>query len=289
MTETHEQWDIVSGVGLTALAVASARAIATGRPDGLVEDPFAAAFVRAANPPKPMPTGPEGAGGDEVWTAMATYMDLRSRFFDDLLAGSAAPQVVILAAGLDARAYRLDLTGRDVYEVDQPRVLAFKQDVLDGLGARPRCHRHPVATDLREDWPAALAEAGFDRSRPTVWLVEGLLPYLPPDAEEQLFEIVHARSAPGSRIGIEQILDGGAEELAQVMRQMKAADLVGIDLDGLLDTAPRRDPATWLRGQGWTVHSMSVDEAAAGHGRTLPAGLGHIIPRPGLTTADLPR
>ncbi|WP_328608645.1 SAM-dependent methyltransferase [Amycolatopsis sp. NBC_00345] len=288
MTETHEQWDITTGVGLTALAVASARAIATGSADGLVDDPFAAAFVRAANPPRPMPTGPEDAGDDEMWAAMSAYMGLRSRFFDDLIAGSSAPQIVILAAGLDARAYRLDLTGRDVYEVDQPRVLEFKQQVLDSLNARPRCRRHPVAADLRDNWPAALESAGFDRSRPTVWLAEGLLPYLPARAEEELFEIVHARSAPGSRIGVEQVPGGDVESMDRMMRELKASERVGIEMDGLLNTVPRRDPATWLRAQGWSVKAEAADEVAAGHGQVFPAYLNHTMAKAELTTADLP-
>lgn len=289
MTETHEQWGITSGVGLTALAVASARAIATGSEGGLVDDPFAAAFVRAANPPRPMPTGPADAGDDEMWAAMATYMGLRSRFFDDLIAGCDAPQVVILAAGLDARAYRLDLTGRDVFEVDQPRVLEFKQQVLDDLGARPQCRRHPVAADLRDDWPAALEAAGFDRSRPTVWLAEGLLPYLPPQAEEDLFELVHARSAPGSRIGVEQVPGGDIEAMNRMMRQLKADERVGIEMDGLLNTVPRRDPATWLRGKGWSVRVEAADEVAAGHGLVFPAYFNNTMAKAELTTADLPR
>jgi methyltransferase (TIGR00027 family) len=288
MTETHEQWGITNGVGLTALAVASARAIATGSADGLVDDPFAAAFVRAANPPRPMPAGPADAGDDEMWAAMSAYMGLRSRFFDDLIAGSAAAQLVILAAGLDARAYRLDLTGRDVYEVDQPRVLEFKQKVLDELGARPRCRRHPVAADLRDDWPAALESAGFDRSRPTVWLAEGLLPYLPAQAEEELFEVVHARSAPGSRIGVEQVPGGDVEAMDRMMRQLKAADRIGVEMDGLLNTAVRRDPATWLREQGWSVRAEAADEVAARHGQAFPAYLNHTMAKAELTTADLP-
>jgi methyltransferase (TIGR00027 family) len=288
MTETHEQWDITTGVGLTALAVASARAIATGSANGLVDDPFAAAFVRAANPPRPMPTGPDEAGDDEMWAAMSAYMGLRSRFFDDLIAGCDAPQIVILAAGLDARAYRLDLAGRDVFEVDQPRVLEFKQQVLDDLGAGPRCHRHPVAADLRDNWPAALESAGFDRSRPTVWLAEGLLPYLPARAEEDLFEIVHARSAPGSRIGVEQVPGGDVESMDRMMRELKASERVGIEMDGLLNTVPRRDPATWLRSKGWSVKAVAADELAAGHGQVFPDYLNHTMAKAELTTADLP-
>ncbi|WP_328649448.1 SAM-dependent methyltransferase [Amycolatopsis sp. NBC_00348] len=288
MSGTHQQWDIVTSVGLTALAVASARAIATGSAGGLVDDPFAAEFVRAANPPKPLPTGPADVDGDEMWSAMASYMGLRSRFFDEVVVTSDAPQVVILAAGLDARAYRLDLDGRDVFEVDQPRVLAFKQQVLDDLGALPHCHRHPVAADLRHDWPAALEQAGFDRTRPTVWLAEGLLPYLPARAEEELFEVVHARSAPGSRFGVEQVPGGDVEGMNRSMEAMQAAERLGISMAGLLNTEPRRDPAAWLDGQGWRVTTDIADALATRFRRPLPAYLNDTMAKAELIRADLP-
>jgi len=249
-------WDIVSSIGLTALGVAAGRAIETVSPDPLIADRYAAEFVRAAKPPRPMPTEPVE---DELWMAIAGYVALRARFFDDVLTGTSAPQIVILAAGLDARAFRLDLTGRDVYEVDQPRVLAFKQDVLDGLGATPTGGRHPVGVDLRDDWPAALEAAGFDRARPSVWIAEGLLPYLPAQAEERLFDLMHPRCAPGSRIGVEHIPSADVAGLAGTFASAKAGEQMGLDRGDVLSTEPRRDPAGWLAGKGWQV---SVERAA---------------------------
>src|SRR5215217_914051 len=105
MTQPHEQWDIVTSVGMTALAVAAARAVETETEGGLVEDRYAAEFVRAAKPPKPMPTGLADIGDDPVWPVMAAALGVRSRFFDEVITtATGADQVVILAAGLDARA-----------------------------------------------------------------------------------------------------------------------------------------------------------------------------------------
>ncbi|RJQ88824.1 SAM-dependent methyltransferase [Amycolatopsis panacis] len=261
------EWDIVSGIGLTALGIAACRAVETARPDRLIEDPFAAEFIRAARPPRPLPTG---ATDDPVWASMSPYMGLRSRYFDELVTGSPAPQVVILAAGLDARAYRLDLTGRDVYEVDQPRVLEFKQDVFDGLAAKPRCTRHAVAADLRENWSAALEQSGFDRTRPTVWLAEGLLIYLPGPVEEQLFDLIAACSAPGSRIGVERLAGENLAGASDHMQHMGTSERLGVQLTDLFSPQARRNPVDWLTGQGWQVTVSTPPEYAARHGRELP-------------------
>ena len=138
--------------------------------------------------------------------AQAGYQGVRSRFFDEALLGAGTRQVVLLAAGLDARALRLGWpSGTTVFEVDQPRVLGFKDEVIDSVGGTPTARRVTVPVDLRHDWPAALTAAGFDPRLPTAWLAEGLLPYLPADAERLLFERVHALSAPGSRIAVEHI------------------------------------------------------------------------------------
>ncbi|MBB4687311.1 SAM-dependent methyltransferase [Amycolatopsis jiangsuensis] len=285
MATPQREWDIVSSIGLTALGVAAGRAIETAAADRLIEDPFAAEFVRAAHPPRPMPTGPTD---DPVWTAMTSYIGLRSRYFDDLVTGSAAPQVVILAAGLDARAHRLELTGRTVFEVDQPRVLEFKQEVLDSLAAQPRCTRHTVPADLREDWPAALEKAGFDRGLPTVWLAEGLLPYLPAPAEEQLFELVAARSAPGSRIGVERLAAEHLTTATDHMRDLGAPERLGVELSGLFSPEERRNPVDWLTGQGWQVEVSTPIEYAARHGRDLPEMVLQTMAAGQLVRADLP-
>jgi len=162
-------------VSLTAQWMAAERARETARPDALFQDPFAAVLA-----------GPEG---ERVLARMSAPGDgtgmtvpIRTRFFDDallrLLADGQVRQVVVLAAGMDARAFRLPLpAGVRFFELDRPEVLAIKEDRLAGLGARPRADRTPVHADLSGDWAAALVSAGLDGSA-TVWLVEGLLMYL---------------------------------------------------------------------------------------------------------------
>ena len=275
MTTVHEQWDIVSSVGLTALGVAAARAVENDRPDALVRDPMAARFVAAAaDAPTAMPTGRAAPGADTpMWRTMADFLGVRSRFLDDVVSGavgSGIDQVVLLAAGLDVRAQRLDgLEGCSVYEVDQPTVLAFKDEVLDEAGAVARCDRVEVATDLRDDWAGALAAAGHDAGRPTVWLAEGLLPYLPAAAEAQLFATISALSAPGSRVGVEFVHDIDGLLRSDLMTSSSAA--FGVDMGTLWSREPRRPADEVLRDAGWTTASESIEEAAARFGRDLDA------------------
>lgn len=212
-TRIDRDWDITSGVGLTALAVAAVRAVETARPDRLCADPYADALVAAAQPLAPLPTRLgqlREQGWDAqfvaVWQAMAAQIGVRARFFDDYLSHALwdrLAQVVILAAGLDTRAARLTWPAHTaVFEIDQPRVLAFKDAVTAAQHAPYGCERHPIGVDLRDDWPPALRQPGFDSTQPTAWLVEGLLPDLPEPAERDLFAHISALSAPNSRVGL---------------------------------------------------------------------------------------
>src|SRR5699024_6712569 len=127
-------------------------------------------------------------------------------------------QVVILASGLDSRAYRLAWpAGTVVFEIDQPKVLSYKAATLAAHGVTPSTDRREVPMDLRQDWPAALRAAGFDPAAPTAWLAEGLLMYLPADAQDRLFEQVTALSVPGSRIAVETAASH-ADERREEMR-----------------------------------------------------------------------
>lgn len=271
---TDQQWDIVSGIGITALAVAAARAVETSRPDALIQDPYAARFVEEARPPVPMPTTAAEAAADgaqEYWLDTSSYIAIRTKAFDDFFQDAAAAgvtQAVVLASGLDVRAFRLQWpAGTVVFEIDQPLVLDFKLRVLREQGVAASCEHRPVAVDLRNDWAAALEAAGFDRSRPTAWLAEGLLPYLPPEAEQELFQEIHRLSAPGSRFAVETFGNTWAaqgEEAAE-----GSVRSLGFDITGLIHTDARPRPADRLEDLGWRTRSVRAEETAAGHGRPL--------------------
>ncbi|GLZ46854.1 putative S-adenosyl-L-methionine-dependent methyltransferase [Actinomycetospora sp. NBRC 106375] len=297
MRTEDDQWGITESVGVTALGVASGRAMETHRPDGLVHDPYAEAFVDAAAGEIRLPKGPEDAramaaengaaqddGATEAdWQEQSAYIGVRSRFFDDALTAATADgvrQVVLLAAGLDTRAQRLDWPADTVvYEVDQHGVLDFKDDVLAeqrattaGGGAR----RVVVRVDLRHDWSAALREAGFDPGAPTAWLAEGLLPYLPAQAEIDLFDRIGELSAPGSHLAVEHFGDivhhFGREDsrLASLSRRF------GVDIRELFFADDRPDAAERLGELGWTVTGRSASELAESYGRPLDPELADV-------------
>lgn len=280
--EQHEQWDIVSGVGITALAVAAARSVESHRPNGLINDPYAESFVTAAEPPMPMPTRPDsGVEPEDLWERMAEHMGVRSRFFDDFFRASGergVRQVVILAAGLDTRAYRLAWpSGTRVFELDQPRVLEFKNAVLRGRDAEPTCDRRPVPVDLREDWATPLREAGFDPAVPTAWLAEGLMPYLPGPAQRDLMTTIASLSAPGSRVAVEYMNDIGKviddPELSDLSRRF------GFDMPSLIPQTARDNdvsPQQWLPA-GWTADSDTAEAVAGRYGRRF-AGFTDTMP-----------
>src|SRR6478735_3072170 len=195
----NDTWDLASSVGATATMVAAARAIATTADDALINDPFAEPLVRAVGVQR-----------------MTDNMAVRTKFFDEFFlaatgggnpadaTASGVRQAVILASGLDARAYRLQWpAGTTVYEIDQPEVIEFKSTTLAEFGAEPTAERRTVAIDLRHDWPSALIAAGFDPSQPTAWSAEGLLGYLPPEAQDRLLDTITELSAPGSRLATE--------------------------------------------------------------------------------------
>lgn len=263
MRSDGDRWGIAESVGVTALGVAASRAAETRRPDGLVRDPYAEEFVLAAEPQVQIPFG---RGFDDPTGASSTYIGVRSRFFDQFCAesGPGIRQTVILAAGLDTRALRLAWpSGSTVFEIDQAAVLAFKDRVLagrDGDGTR----RVLVPVDLREDWAQALLAAGFEPARPSAWLVEGLLPYLPARAEADLFDRIDTLSHPGSRIAVEQV-----DAALLVARSEELSALLGIDIAELMYIDHREVPADRLRRQGWAVSWTSATDFAEAHGRDL--------------------
>ncbi|MFF7459241.1 SAM-dependent methyltransferase [Kitasatospora sp. NPDC008115] len=259
-------------VSRTALSVALVRAYESARPDPLFDDPYAAAFAAAADVPLPA-EGPTGGLAE----ALVAQGILRTRFYDDRLLAAGADQVVLLAAGLDTRAHRLDWpAGTRVFELDLGPVLAFKERVLDGLGAEPRSRRTVLPADLLEPhWPARLTDAGFDPARPSAWLAEGLLVYLAPEEAAGLLTAVAALAAPGSRLLLEQ-----GRDVTVTPHDPALAHLTVLWRGGL-------GPGTrdWLDGHGWTTGLTTLEQLARRYARPLPgpsaAGFIEAVRRPG--------
>ena len=275
-----DSWDIATSVGSTAVMVAAARARETAAAHPLIRDPFARILVSGAGTgmwenflddslqDRIADADPEVAA---VFANMLNYQAVRTHFFDAFFTDAAAAgirQVVILASGLDSRAYRLPWPeGTVVYEIDQPKVLEYKSSTLTEHGAKPIADRREVPVDLRNDWPAALIAAGFDPDRPTAWLAEGLLMYLPAEAQDLLFERITELSAPGSRVSAEAVRHHDEERRAQMrQRWEKMSDELGIernvDIGDLTYNDPHRAEVTgWLTAHGWLASgTQSADE-----------------------------
>ncbi|MFJ6215485.1 class I SAM-dependent methyltransferase [Streptomyces sp. NPDC092296] len=251
---------VEGGVGLTALLVAAARAIETHRRDSLAQDVYAEHFVRAAPASAGWPIHlqqvPDG-DADPLWGRFARYFGLRTRVLDDFLLRSVhtgARQVVLLGAGLDSRAFRLDWPpGCVIFEIDREGVLAFKHKVLGGLSATPKAARVPIPIDLRADWVQALTGAGFDPAAPSVWLAEGLLFYLPNAAETYLIDMVDRLSAGGSALAFEVKLEKDLLEYRDSPIYTSTKNQIGIDLLDLFDGESRPDSAGDLADKGWST------------------------------------
>lgn len=278
-----DSWDLASSVGATATMVAAARALASQGPDALLDDPLADPLVRAVglDPFIRIIDGELDFDDDPLLNrrARAEQMTVRTRFFDDFFIGAAADgvrQAVILASGLDTRAYRLRWpAGTVVYEVDQPQVIAFKTETLAGLGAAPTAERRAIGIDLRDDWPGALRRGGFDIGQPTAWSAEGLLPYLPPQAQDRLFDHITALSAPGSRLATEHVPDPNAFTDERLQRITQRWQRAGFDLDAadLFYQGERSVVVDYLRGHGWQVAARAVRDLYAQNGFEFPEEL----------------
>jgi methyltransferase (TIGR00027 family) len=298
----NDSWEITESVGATALGVASARAAETRGENPLISDPFAQVFLDAAGdgvwnwhsarqlPPEVIEAEPELPLQQ---LAMVGYMASRTAFFDNFFVEATRAginQAVILASGLDARAWRLPWPdGITVYELDQPRVLDFKASTLAEHGARPACRRVAVPVDLRHDWPTALREAGFDASAPSVWSAEGLMPYLPAAAQDLLFERVQGLTATGSRVAVEAL---GPKFLDPEVRAKRAERMDRIRTlvakvdptreiprtDELWYFEEREDVGDWFRRHGWDVTVTPSDRLMAGYGRAAAPEVSDAVP-----------
>jgi methyltransferase (TIGR00027 family) len=257
-----DDWNITESVGATALGVAMARAAESSCDCPLFTDPYAQLFIDAASEHGWQPT----ASMTERVRIVGGYAAARTKWFDEYFIAAGAngiDQAVILAAGLDARAWRLPwVDGSVVYEIDQPRVLAFKSDTLTAHGAQPSVTYRAVPIDLRADWPNALRQAGFDPSAPTAWSAEGLLPYLPAAGQDLLFERVADLSAEGSRIAVEALGPNtfDPEYLERRREQLRRAgiDSSGPDTADLWFIEERTDLTEWLTERGWEVTAIEA-------------------------------
>ncbi|OMC44407.1 class I SAM-dependent methyltransferase [Mycobacterium sp. IS-1264] len=306
----NDTWDITESVGATALGVAAARAAETESENPLISDPFARVFLDAAGdgmwnwfaaPDLPAEIAEAEPDLQPRMQSMVGYMAARTLFFDQFFldaARSGVHQVVILAAGLDSRAWRLPWPdGVTVYELDQPRVLEFKSSTLHDSGAEPKCNAVHVPVDLRHDWPAELQQAGFDASAPSAWSAEGLLPFLPAAAQELLFERVQALGAAGSRIAVEapgpDFVDPDAiakrRETMQRVRELMAKLEPKREIPEVQDLwylEEREDVDAWLRRHGWDTTVTPAEELMARYDRTPPQHIEGAAPRTLFVTGE---
>jgi methyltransferase (TIGR00027 family) len=307
-----DTWDINESVGATALGVAGGRAAETKSANPLINDPYAQLFLEAA--------------GDGIWKIYLddelpaelaeldprlrermqvgmSYMGSRTKFFDEFFLAAAAGgirQAVILAAGLDARAWRLAWPQDTVvYEIDQPKVLTFKLETLQAHDVAPLATQVSVGIDLRQDWPKALMDAGFDPNLPTAWLAEGLLPYLTAEAQDLLFERIQTLSARGSQVAVEAFTNDffSAESFARREAQMEQYRAVAIKLGGkditesgnLLYEEERTEVPDWLQAHGWdVVTATTAGDLLASNNRSIPSDLDDAVPGSLFVQARLP-
>ncbi len=281
MRSEGDTWDITTSVGSTALFVATARALEAQKPDPLAVDPYAEIFCRAVggswadvldgtDPDHELKTSDFGEH-------FVNFQGARTRYFDAYFrraADAGARQVVILAAGLDSRAYRLPWPdGTTIFELDRPQVLDFKREVLTGHGVQPRAERREIAIDLREDWPRALQDSGFDTAKPSAWIAEGLLIYLPATAQEQLFTGIDSLAGLGSHLAVEDGAPLSPGEYAAKVEEERAA------LAGDAQQRPffqlvyneRCAPATeWFGQRGWSAVGTPLTDYFGEVGRPVP-------------------
>lgn len=280
----NDTWDLASSVGATATMVAAARAAATNTADPLIDDPFAESLVRAVGVDfftrwatgELDPADVDTPGAPWGLQRMTDLLAARTRYFDAFLRDATTAgirQVVILASGLDARSYRVTWpAGTTVFEIDQPQVIEFKTATLAGLGAEPTADLRALPIDLRQDWPTALREAGFAPGRPTAWIAEGLLAFLPPDAQDRLLDEITRLSADGSRLAAEIFVNSTDADSAQSHDVMDAVTAqwrdhgFDVELSELGYDGDRNDVATYLVDRGWQTARTPLSTMLADNG-----------------------
>jgi methyltransferase (TIGR00027 family) len=272
----NDTWDITTGVGTTALFVAAARALEAQKANPAAVDAYAEVFVRAVGgewadlldggaPEHPLRT--------EFGDYFINFQGVRTSYFDTYFTAAAEAgvrQIVLLAAGLDSRGYRLPWPdGTVVFELDQPQVLEFKRQALSAYGARPSAERREIPVDLRNDWPKALRDSGFDPSKPSAWVAEGLLIYLPATAQHQLFTGIDSLAAAGSRLAVEESmpLDSTTFEAKRDEELTGASDQTFYTLVYNEQHAPAHE---WFGNRGWRAVATSLAFQLRTFGRPVP-------------------
>lgn len=277
MRSHNDTWDITTSVGATALFVAAARALEANKAEPLVVDPYAEMFCRAVGGEwADVLDGksPDNKLMSEFGRHFVNYQAARTTYFDDYFYGAAdagVRQIVIPAAGLDSRAYRLAWPEETiVFELDQPQVLEFKREVLTRSAELPTAQRREIAVDLRDDWPSALRQSGFDPSRPSAWLVEGLLVYLPATAQGELFAGIDDLAAGGSHVAID---DGKPlrEELYQAARDQERASDDEAKFFSLIYNERHAPAIDWFTKHGWQGSEVELVDYFRQISRPVPA------------------
>lgn len=279
MRTDRDTWDINTSVGSTALFVAASRALEATKAAPLAVDPYAKEFCRAAGgdwaelvegraPEHPLRT-------EDFGRYFVSFQGARTGYFDNYFAraiDAGVTQIVILASGLDSRAYRLDWApGTTVFELDQPLVHEFKREVLAASGAQPKATRREISIDLREDWGKALRENGFDPSAPSAWIAEGLLLYLPADAQDRLFDALDTLAAPGSFAAVEQTATYPRVVFDMLVANAdESGDQHNSEFFRMVYNEHRSEATTWFRCHGWDVQRTELLDYLHDAGRDLP-------------------
>lgn len=276
MRSDNDSWDITTSVGSTALFVAAARALETQRADPLAVDSLAEVFCRSVGGPWSdlldgrAPDHP--LSSDEFGNHFVSYQGARTRYFDDYFRSASdagVRQIVLLAAGLDSRPYRMEWpAGTTVFELDKPQVLEFKRQTLADV--TPKAARREVAVDLRDDWPAALRDSGFHAAEPSAWIAEGLLIYLPAAAQEQLFNGIDTLACRGSHLALEEDRPMSDVAFKAKVEEARVNDDMRSKWWQLVYNEQCAPAAQWFSAHGWNAVETSLTDYLGRFGRSGP-------------------